>query len=190
MIRLSGVKIHDTTLRDGEQMPGVVLGFNEKIKLAEKIMEFGTSLIDIMPVVSDSEFRVTKELTDMFGSRVSATCRVKKADIDTAMKAGARRITIFTPLSDLHIGQKLKISREENLRRALDMTDYARSHGLLVDFAGEDATRSDFGYFRHFLKSIHNRIQVFFIADTVGCLTSKSTGNMVTYLKKNFSCDI
>jgi len=183
-------KIHDTTLRDGEQMPGVAFGFNEKIRLAEKIMEFGAGIIDIMPVVSDSEFRVTMELTDMFGKRVSPTCRIKKADIDMAMETGAERITLFAPVSDLHITKKLGIDRDENLKRAIEMIDYARSHGLAVDFAAEDATRADFGYFKHFIKSIHNRIKVFFIADTVGCLTPRSTRNLVSYLKKSLSCQI
>jgi isopropylmalate/homocitrate/citramalate synthase len=186
----SQIQIHDTTLRDGEQMPGVVFGFNEKIKLAEKIMEFGAGLIDIMPVVSDSEFRVTKELTDMFGSRVSPTCRIKKADIDTAIECGAGRITLFAPLSDLHITKKLGTDRQENLSRSLEMIDYARSHGLLVDFAGEDSTRADFGYFKDFLKAVQNRIQVFFVADTVGCLTPNSARNLVSYLKGNFSCEV
>lgn len=184
------IKIHDTTLRDGEQAPGVVLDFNEKIKLAEKIMQFGASLIDIMPIVSDSEFRVTKELTDMFGDRVSATCRTKKSDIDVAIDANAKRVTLIIPMSDLHITKKLGISREENIQRALEMIDYARSHGMIVDFAGEDASRADFGYFKQFLKETHNEIAVFFIADTVGCLTPDSTRNLVYYLKKNFSCRI
>ena len=183
-------RIHDTTLRDGEQMPGVVLGFGEKIRLAEKIMEFGADLIDIMPVVSDSEFRVTKELADMFGKRVSATCRIVKSDIDIALDAGAGRVTLFAPLSDLHITQKLGSTREANLEKSLMMIDYAREHGLAVDFAGEDASRADLDYLGQFLKEIHNRIAVFFIADTVGCLTPTLTGNLVSYLKKSFSCQI
>ncbi len=190
MTRFSDIKIHDTTLRDGEQMPGVVFDFNEKIKLAEKIMQFDADLIDIMPVVSDSEFRVTKELTDMFGDKVSATCRIKKSDVDIAMDAGAERVTLFTPLSDLHITHKLRISREENLKKTSEMVDYARAHGLIVDFAGEDTSRADFNYFKRFLKEIHNRISVFFIADTVGCLTPKSTRNLVSYLKKNLNCQV
>jgi isopropylmalate/homocitrate/citramalate synthase len=182
--------LHDTTLRDGEQMPGVVFGFNEKITLAEMIMEFGAHLIDIMPVVSDTEFMVTKELTEMFGNRVSATCRIKKSDVDTAIDAGASRVTLFAPLSDLHIEQKLRSSRGENLERTSGMIDYARSHGLGVDFAGEDTSRSDYGYLMEFIKNIQSRIQVFFIADTVGCLTPNSTRNLVSYLKRNCKCGI
>jgi len=185
-----GVKIHDTTLRDGEQMPGVVFGFDEKIKFAEKIVQFGVGLIDIMPVVSESEFRVTRELASLFGGRVSATCRAKKSDVDAALDAGAERVTLFAPLSDLHITRKLGIDREENLRRALEMIDYARAHGLTVDFAGEDSSRSDFGYLAGFLKEIQDKVDVFFMSDTVGCLTPESSYSIVSYLKRNFRCQV
>ncbi|MFH0956403.1 MAG: hypothetical protein V1813_00920, partial [Candidatus Aenigmatarchaeota archaeon] len=183
-------KIHDTTLRDGEQMAGVAMDFNGKMRLAGKIMEFGVGLIDIMPAVSDEEARVTKELTGMFGERVSATCRAKACDIDAAIGAGASRVTIFSPLSDLHIKEKLGIDRNENLRRSSEMIDYARSRGLRVDFAGEDATRADSGYLMGFLREIQGRIGVFFAADTVGCLTPKSSGDLIRRLKKEFSCKI
>ncbi len=184
----SGIKIHDTTLRDGEQMPGVVFNFSEKIILAKKAIEFGVDIIDVMPTVSDSEFRVTKKLVNMFGDKVSATCRSKKEDINVAIRAGAKRVTLFSPLSDLHITQKLKIGREENIRRSVEMIDYARSHNLVVDFAGEDATRADLGYLKEFLQAIHKKIRIFFIADTVGCLTPEPTRKLVWYVKNNSSC--
>ncbi len=171
-------------------MPGVVFGFEEKLRMAEKIMDFGADLIDIMPAVSETEFRATKELTRMFGNRVSVTSRAKKPDIDAAINAGAERITLFSPLSDLHIAQKLKITREENIRNSCEMIDYARSHGIAVDFAGEDATRADMVYLRQFLKEIHGKIAMFFIADTVGCLTPESTRKLVWYVKNNAKCDV
>lgn len=182
--------IHDTTLRDGEQMAGVAFAPEQKLSIAEKIVEFGAGLIDIMPVVSQSEFLVTKELCSMYADKVSATCRAKKEDIDRAVSAGASRVTIFSPLSDLHVERKLGITREENIERSVGMVDYAADRGLCVDFAGEDATRADFSYFCEFLRAVQGKIRVFFVADTVGCLTPKSSGNLMRYLKKNFSCMI
>ncbi len=180
--------LHDTTLRDGEQMAGVVFNFDEKIKLAEKSIEFGTDLIDIMPTVSDGEFRVAKELAKRFGGKISATCRRKKEDIDVAVRAGVSRVTLFAPLSDLHIAQKLKITREENRMRSLEMIDYAKAHGLIVDFAGEDASRASLEYLKQFLDEIHEKISVFFIADTVGCLMPESTRKLVWFVKNNSKC--
>lgn len=190
MALFSDIKIQDTTLRDGEQMPGVAFGFDEKIRIAEKAVEFGVDLIDIMPAVSESEFRVTKELTRRFGRRITPACRLKKTDIDTAIDAGASRVVLISPLSDLHITQRLGISREKNLGNSLDMIDYAASHGLVADIAGEDASRADIGYLKEFLGAVHRKISIFFLSDTVGCLTPKSTGELVSLIKNNFDCPI
>jgi len=180
--------IHDTTLRDGEQAPGVVFSPEEKVILAQKALDFGVDIIDMMPCVSESEERVTRELVGIAGDRLSATCRAKKSDIDIAMRAGASRVTLFAPMSDLHITAKLGITREENLKRSLEMIEYARSHGLKVDFAGEDSTRADMGYLLAFIKSVERKVEVFFVADTLGCLTPHASYRMFSLLKKACSC--
>lgn len=187
---LSQIKIHDTTLRDGEQMPGAAFTFDEKVRLAKKMVEFGVGLIDIMPVVSESEFRVTKELARLFGGRISATCRIKKGDVDVAVHAGASRVTLFSPLSDIHISQKFRTTRDENLRKAVELVGYAKSLGMAVDFAGEDATRADHEYLKLFLRAIDGKVETFFIADTVGCLTPESAGKIVWFVKNNFSSPV
>ncbi|VVB59566.1 (R)-citramalate synthase CimA [uncultured archaeon] len=186
----SSIKIHDTTLRDGEQMSGVVFDFDEKLRIAEKAIDFGVDLIDIMPVVSDGEFKVTKELAGRFGSKVSAACRCKKSDVDLSIDAGACRVTLISPLSDLHITQRLRITREENLNNAAELVDYARAHGLIVDIAGEDASRADLDYLKLFLECVHDKIALFVLSDTVGCLTPKSTRDLVSYVKENSDCDV
>ncbi|MEE9323771.1 MAG: homoaconitate hydratase [Candidatus Aenigmarchaeota archaeon] len=184
------VLIHDTTLRDGEQMPGVVFSFEEKLTLTEKFIDFGVDLIDIMPTVSKTEFRLTKNLADFYPDKISASCRLKKEDIDLTLQSGVKRITLFTPLSDIHLEKKLRISREENLIRSEEMIDYARSHGLEVDFAGEDSTRVDMDYLLSFIKSVENKVEIFFIADTLGCLTPKSTFDFISKIKQNCNCKI
>lgn len=187
---MGNVLIHDTTLRDGEQMPGVVFSFEEKLTLAEKFIDFGVDLIDIMPTVSKTEFEVTKNLADFYPGKISASCRLKKEDIDLTMQTGVKRITLFTPLSDIHLEKKLRVSREENLMRSVEMIDYARYHGLKVDFAGEDSTRADMDYLLSFIKSVENRVEIFFLADTLGCLTPKSTFDFVSKIKQNCNCKI
>ena len=187
---MGNVLIHDSTLRDGEQMPGVVFSFEEKLNLAEKFIDFGVDMIDIMPTVSRTEFRLTKSLADFYPDKISASCRLKKEDADITMQSGVKRITLFTPLSDIHLERKLGISREENLRRSEEMIDYARSHGLKVDFAGEDSTRADMDYLLSFIKSVENKVEIFFIADTLGCLTPKSTFDFVSETKRNSKCKI
>jgi len=184
------IDIHDTTLRDGEQMPGVVFTPDEKILLASKSAEFGCSFIDIMPAVSESEQAVTKRLAEMFPGKISASCRAKPDDIELAARLGVQRVTLFAPLSDVHLRFKLGISREENLQRSLVLIDYARSFGLIVDFAGEDATRADRAYLEEFLGEISGAIDIFYIADTVGCLTPPRAHRLVSELKTVSSCKL
>jgi len=187
---IRNVLIHDTTLRDGEQMPGVVFTPDEKLALATKSIEFGTDLMDIMPAVSESEQRVTRRLAEMFPQKISATCRAKREDIELVAKLGVRRVTLFTPVSDIHLKYKLGISRDENLQRSLEIIDYARSFGMTIDFAGEDATRADRTYLNEFLHAIEPSIDIFYIADTVGCLTPSVTRSFVADLRKHHRCKL
>jgi len=184
------IKIHDTTLRDGEQMPGVVLKPEEKLILAGKFLDFGVDMIDIMPSVSEREAMLARELVAMDRDKISATCRLKKEDIDQAIELGVKQIVLFTPLSDIHLEYKLKISRGENIRRACEFIDYAKEHGLTVDLAGEDSTRADMDYLLLFIKSIDSKIRTFFVADTVGCLTPKRTYSFISALRKKTKCKI
>jgi len=188
---MGGVKICDTTLRDGEQAPGVVFGANEKIELAQKISDFGADIIDLMPVVSKTETMVAKELASRgLTAEISASCRLKKEDIENALDCGMSRIILFTPLSDIHLEHKLRISRTENIGRALEMIDLARSYGLKVDFAGEDTSRADHGYLMEFLGEIEGKIGIFFAADTLGCWTPFKAYLAISELKKDFRCQI
>ncbi len=185
------IRIFDTTLRDGEQMPGVIFTPGQKIELAMLSSEFGTDIIDIMPIVSGSEKETTKKLVDMkLDAEISASCRPIKGDIETALDCDVGRITLFTPLSDLHLEYKLKISREVNLNKALSMVDFAKDHGLTVDFAGEDSTRADTEYLIHFINQLAGKIDIFFVADTLGCLTPFAEHDLIKKIKKETECCI
>ncbi len=178
--------ICDTTLRDGEQMPGVVFSPEEKIELAVKSSEFGTDIIEVMPTISISERILTKELSNMgLNSEITASTMLKKEHIEMAVDCGVSSVTLFTPLSDLHLKYKLKIGREENLNRALDMVDFSKEHGLKVYFAGEDSTRADINYVIQFINELSNKIEYFIPCDTLGCLTPFATYSFIKKLKEN-----
>jgi len=183
------IKIFDTTLRDGEQMPGVVFTPEQKIELAERFSDFGIDIIDLMPIVSKQEKETVKTIANLgLESEISATCRLKKTDIDVALDCDVKRITLFTPLSDLHLEYKLRISREDNIQRSFSMIDYAKEHGLTVDFAGEDSTRADKNYLIEFINQISDKIEIFFIADTLGCLTPPQAYELIRDVRKNCGC--
>ncbi|MCK4327517.1 MAG: homoaconitate hydratase [Candidatus Diapherotrites archaeon] len=157
-------------------MPGVYFSPEQKIHLAQEISDFGVDIIDIMPAVSKSEAEVTKKISNMgLTADIGATARLKKEDIELAADCGAQRVTLFTPLSDIHLKYKLKIDRQTNLQRALEYIDFAREHGLTVDFVGEDATRADLDYVVEFINSLRGKIGYFIACDTLGCLTPFQT---------------
>ena len=178
--------IWDETLRDGEQMPGVVFSPEEKIDLAVRSSEFGVDFIDIMPAVSNSERILTKRLSNMgLDADIIAATMLKKEHIEMALDCDVQGIILFTPLSDLHLRYKLKISREENLNRVLDMVDFSKEQGLKVCFAGEDSTRADINYVIEFANELSGRIEYFMPCDTLGCLTPSATYSFIKKLKEN-----
>ncbi len=186
--------IFDTTLRDGEQMPSVVFRPEEKIELARKFDEFGVNYIDLMPVVSESERYVAKTLVkDRLDAELSALTRLKERDINAALECDIPRVLLFTSLSDIQRNYKLRISREKNLERSLEMIDRAREHGLSVDFGGEDTSRlylEDPDYLVYFVNQIKGKVDYFFPADTISCLLPYETYDFVKYIKENCGCPV
>jgi len=181
-------KIWDTTLRDGEQMPGVVFSPEEKIELATKFSDFGVDVIELMPAVSESEKRLAKQLASQgLGAEITASTMLRKEHVEIVLDCGIESITLFTPLSDIHLKYKLGISREENLERALEMVDFAGDHGLRVVFAGEDSTRADIEYLVNFINELSKHIEYFIPCDTLGCLTPSRTSRFFNLL--NERCD-
>jgi methanogen homocitrate synthase len=184
------IYIHDTTLRDGEQMPGVIFSYEEKLNLAEKFVEFGVNEIDIMPAVSASEARLAMELAEKYPDIISATCRMKKNEIDQVRELGIRKITLFAPLSDIFLNKKFGTNRKENLTKAYECVKYAKSIGLVVNFAGMDSTRTDQKYLLNFIKSIENSIDIFYLADTIGKLSPAGVSGFVSGIKNEAKCRI
>lgn len=183
------IKIFDTTLRDGEQMPGVVFRPEEKIELAIKSSEFGSFVINLMPSVSEAEFNLTKKLSSMgLEAEICADCMLNRKQVESAIRTGAQRIMPIASVSDIHLVNKLKITREENLRRALEIADLVREHGIILDLCFEDATRADPDYVEEFIRQTSKRVEYFMPADTLGCLTPLRAHDFYGSLKKKFGC--
>ena len=169
-------RICDTTLRDGEQMPGVVFKPGQKIELAKKISDFGADIIELMPSVSAGEAEVTKTIAELgLKAEITASTMLRKQDIDLAASCNVDSVTLFTPVSDIHLKYKLGMSRQENLEKALESVDFAKSQGLAIHFAGEDATRADINYIIEFINALSKDIGYFLVCDTLGCLIPSKT---------------
>jgi 2-isopropylmalate synthase len=168
------IRIFDTTLRDGEQTPGISLSPDQKLTIAKKLDELGVDAIEAgFPVISTGESKAVKMITSAgLSCEVCGLARTNKKDIDAAVDAGLSYIHTFIATSDIHLEYKLKMTRDQALAKAIDAVEYGKSRGLQVEFSAEDATRTD----REFLKQVFggvakagaDRID---IPDTVGYST-------------------
>ena len=168
------IRIFDTTLRDGEQTPGVSLSPEKKLNIAKKLDALGIDAIETgFPVISDGERSAVKMIaSENLQSELCGLARTNKKDIDAAVDCGLNYIHTFIATSDIHLEYKLKMTREQALEKAIDAVEYGKSRGLQVEFSAEDATRTD----REFLKKVFGEVAKagadrIDIPDTVGYST-------------------
>lgn len=187
------INIYDTTLRDGEQAPGVALTVDEKIRIAEKLDEIGVNTIEIgFPAASEGERNSAKTISDLgLNARISGLGRLVKEDIDAVIDSDLDYVHLFIGTSPLHRDYKLKKSKEEIIDEATKAVEYAKDHGMTVEFSAEDATRTELNYLIEFYKSVENAgADVINIPDTVGILTPATARRLVKILRKKISMPI
>ncbi len=176
----------DTTLRDGEQTPGISFTLKEKISIAQSLNELGIDVIEAgFPVISQGDFEACKEVAKLgLDSEVIGLARIKKIDIDKVIEADMDSIHVFIATSDLHLKEKLKMTREEVLDSVKELISYAKDHYSDIQFSAEDATRSDLDYLirvnQAAVESGATRIN---IPDTVGTISPTAFGYIV---RKNY----
>jgi len=165
------VYIFDTTLRDGEQTPGVSLRIEDKQAIAEALADIGVDIIEAgFPAVSAGELAAIRQIKEMgLRSKICVLSRCEERDIDLAASTNADWIHIFIATSELHMKYKLKLTPDQVLERAVKMTEYAKSYGMTVHFSAEDATRSEFEFLMRVYKSVKDAgADSIDIPDTVG----------------------
>ncbi len=176
------VRIFDTTLRDGEQTPGVALTPEKKLQIARQLDRLGVDTIEAgFPITSQGEREAIKLIArDGLKPEICALARAEKEDINAALACGVSAIHIFIAASDLHLKYKLRITREEALRNAVEAIEYAKGHGVTVEFSAEDATRADEEFLVSFFRAASgagaDRLD---IPDTVGVITPERIFNLV-----------
>src|SRR3954470_21944625 len=154
------VIIFDTTLRDGEQAPGCSLGPAEKMQVAEQLYRLGVDVIEAgFPVSSLGDLEAVKNIAKSVGRQPNAPeicglARCVKGDIEAcaeAVKPAKRpRIHVFIATSDIHLEQKLHMTRNQLLARVVESVKLARRYADSVEFSAEDSSRSDI----HFLAKV------------------------------------
>ncbi len=187
------IEICDVTLRDGEQMPGVVFRADEKLDIALRLDEIGVEVIEAgFPVVSEAEKNAVKEVCNLgLTAKISALSRSVKRDVDAALDCGVDMVSIFIATSDLHLRYKLHMSCPEAIRCALDAVEYAKDHGLIVRFSAEDATRTDLAMLKKLYRKAEERHADYVsVADTVGIMNPRTMYYMISEIKKEINIPI
>jgi len=181
------VRLLDTTLRDGEQTPGVSLTQEEKVSIARHLDALGLDVIEAGSAVTSEGERKTMKAVAEEGLRaeICSYVRARTGDVDLALDCDVDSIHLVVPVSDLHIRSKLRSDREKVLRSAVTVTEYAKDHGLLVELSGEDASRADEGYLTLLYRAgIDAGADRLCFCDTVGVLVAEKAFEIFSRLSE------
>ena len=186
------VEIFDTSLRDGEQVPGCKLNTEQKLILAEKLDNLGVDVIEAgFPISSPGDFNSVTEISKLVkNASVCGLSRAVKKDIEVAAEAVkfAKKPRIHTGIgtSDSHIKYKFNSNREEIIKRAYEAVSYAKTFVEDVEFYAEDAGRTDNEYLAKVCEvAVKAGATVLNIPDTTGYCLPSEYGKKIKYLKEN-----
>ncbi len=165
------ITLLDTTLRDGEQAPGVSLSPAEKAEIARELDQTGIDVIEAGSACTGAgERQAIKRVTGLdLDARVTSFARGIRSDIDLALECGVDGVNLVVPASDRHIERKVNSTHEEIRQQTVELVEYATDHGLWVEVIGEDGSRADLAYLESLMEAAldagANRVC---FADTVG----------------------
>ena len=182
----------DTTLRDGEQTPGVSLQTPEKVEIAQALVRLGLDVIEAgFPAASEGDFEAVATIAkEVRGCTIAALARSNENDVTKAAEAlaGAERsrLHVFIATSDIHLEYKLKKTREEVLDIVKHILEFAKGKFDEIEFSAEDASRTDLDYLcRVFEVAIEGGASILNVPDTVGYMTPEEFGNRIRYIKEH-----
>lgn len=187
------VRIFDTTLRDGEQTPGVAITVDEKIRIAKRLDELGVNVIEVgFPASSSGEKEAAREILKLgLNAQVCGLARVLKEDLDAAIDCDVNYIHTFVGTSPLHRKYKLKMEKEDILAKAVDAVEYIKDHGIVAEFSAEDATRTEFDYLKEIYKAVEEAGADYInVPDTVGVMIPTSMKWLIKSLKEHLNIPI
>ncbi|MBM4123396.1 MAG: 2-isopropylmalate synthase [Nitrospira sp.] len=185
------IKIFDTTLRDGEQSPGASMNVEEKVMIAKQLARLGVDIIEAgFAYSSPGDFEAVRQVAhEVEGPTVCSLARAKPEDITRAWEAlkGASKVRIHTFLStsDIHLKYQFRMTRDEALKRAVEMVRFARGYVDDVEFSPMDASRSDPAYLYEVLEAvIEAGAGTVNIPDTVGYAAPQEFGLLIRGIRE------
>ncbi|MDD3379214.1 MAG: 2-isopropylmalate synthase [Candidatus Methanomethylophilaceae archaeon] len=190
---IKDIQIFDTTLRDGEQAPGIALSQDDKVRIALALDDLGVDIMEVGFAASgETEKETIKKIADQnLNATLCSLARSTRSDIDAVIDTGVDYIHTFIATSDLHMKYKLKMTPEEVKSRAVDSVEYARAHGMRVQFSCEDATRSNLDFMKEVLLEVQNAgACAVNIPDTVGVIIPKAMEHLISEIHKTVKIPI
>jgi 2-isopropylmalate synthase len=185
------VTIFDTTLRDGEQSPGIALDVAEKLEIAEQLARLGVDVIEAgFPIASDGDFEAVRAVAQALqGPVVCGLSRTARKDIDRCWEAiepaAKRRIHVFIATSETHMTHKLRMTPDQVREEAAGAVAHARDYTDDVEFSPEDASRSDFDFMCSVLQAVvDSGATTLNIPDTVGYATPADFGARIARIRE------
>ncbi|WP_255197370.1 (R)-citramalate synthase [Halorarius litoreus] len=181
------VQFLDTTLRDGEQAPGVSLSPEQKADIARELDAAGVDVIEAGSACTGPGERETiKRVTDLgLDAKVTSFARGVRNDIDLALDCDVDGVTLVVPSSDRHVETKVGTTREDVVATVEELVEYATDHGLWIEALGEDGSRADLAFLERLAEAAHDAgADRFCYADTVGHATPDRTLEVVAALSE------
>src|SRR5664279_4869955 len=185
------IRIFDTTLRDGEQSPGCSMNIAEKMEVAQALVDLKVDIIEAgFPIASPGDFEAVRAIADNIpGAVICGLARSNDADIDRAWEAlqnaERSRIHVFLATSAIHREFKLKMDKDEIIRRAISSVKRARNYCPDIEFSPEDASRTEVDFLCRVVEAaIDAGATTVNIPDTVGYATPAHIGGVIRSLRE------
>ncbi|MFH0860412.1 MAG: 2-isopropylmalate synthase [Candidatus Altiarchaeota archaeon] len=186
------IKVFDTTLRDGEQTPGVALTPEKKLEIAKALDELGVDIIEAgFPINSEGEFNAVRQIAREVDTTVCGLARALKPDLDRCIEAEVDLVHAFISTSPQHLKYQMEKTEDEVYEMAVDAVQYVVDHGLPCLFSPMDATRSDIDYLIRVCKGVEEAgAKIINIPDTVGVMYPSAMRELISKVRKAVKVDI
>ncbi|HRY75192.1 MAG TPA: 2-isopropylmalate synthase [Methanoregulaceae archaeon] len=187
------VTVFDTTLRDGEQTPGIAFTFEQKLEIARQLSAIGVHAIEAgFPASSIAEKEMVSAIKKLdLEAKICGLSRMTKADVDACLACDVDMVHVFIPTSDIQRVNTINKSREEVLAITAETVGYVRDHVDLCMFSAMDATRTDWDYLMEVFRTAAKAgATIINVPDTVGVISPSAMKTLITRIAREVDCPI